>query len=83
MIQIFPTKCHPTSHISASCGHDITNKLAFSICIKDITIDYGFEKFVNCTSDMVVCFKCFIHYLSSNLIIFTESGRNRWLYGRR
>jgi len=79
MIEIINTKCHKTSHIRASCGDDVTNKLAFSICIKDRAIDYDVEKFVNCVTYMVVCFKCFIIYLTDNSIIFTKSGEQKWL----
>ena len=82
MIEIINTQCHPTSHIRASCGDDITNKLAFGISIKDRTIDYGTEKFVNCVTSMVVCSKCFIYYLMYGLIIFTEKGEKRWMQKR-
>ena len=82
MIEIIDTKCHPTSSIRASCGDDITNKLAFSICIKDRSIDYGAEKFVNSITYMTVCFKCFIYYLVHGLVIFTEKSTDKWLYRR-
>ena len=79
MITRLDTQCHPTSHIRASCGDDITNKLAFGISIKDRTIDYDAEKFVNCVTSMVVCFKCFVFYLTHGLIIFTKKGENKWM----
>jgi hypothetical protein len=79
MIQIFNTKCHPTSIIRASCGDDVTNKLAFSISIKDSTIDYDAEKFVNCATDIVVCFRCFLAYLTDGSILFTEKARDKWM----
>ena len=79
MIEIIDTQCHPTSHIRASCCHDVTNKLAFAISIKDSTIDYDAEKFVNCVTTMVVCFKCFIMYLTDRSIIFTKKGMRKWM----
>ena len=79
MIQIFPTKCHPTSTIRASCCHDVTNKLAFSISIKDNAIDYDAEKFVNSVTYMIVCLPCFIFYLTHGLIIFTKKGEKKWM----
>ena len=79
MIEILDTKCHPTSHIRASCGDDVTNKLAFSICIKDYTLDYDTEKFVNCVTSMVVCFRCFIMYLTDGSVIFTKKGEDKWM----
>jgi len=79
MIEIYDTKCHPTSTIRASCGDDVTNKLAFSISIRDVAIDYDAEKFVNSATYMIVCFKCFVFYLIHGLIIFTEKGEKRWM----
>ena len=79
MIEIINTQCHSTSSIRASCFHDVTNKLAFGISIKDKTIDYNTEKFVNCSTSMVVCFKCFVFYLMNGLIIFTKKSESKWM----
>lgn len=72
------TECHPTSSITASCCHDVTNKLALHVAIKDNTIDYDLEKFVNCSSYLVVCWKCFLFYLVRGLILFTEKQERKW-----
>jgi len=79
MITILNTRCHPTSTIRASCGDDVTNKLALAISIRDRCIDYDSEKFVNCVTNMIVCFKCFVFYLTHGMIIFTEKGEKRWM----
>ena len=83
MIEIIPTKCHPTSSIRASCCHDVTNKLALGIAIKDTTIDYNREMFVNCVCYMVVCFPCFLNYLKWGLVLFTKKQEEEWMHQER
>jgi hypothetical protein len=79
MITLFHTKCHPTSSIRASCCHDVTNKLAFAISIRDTTIDYDLERFVNCVCYLVVCLPCFLSYLFHGDIILTKQEERDWL----
>jgi hypothetical protein len=79
MITILDTKCHPPSGIRATCGHEVSNKLAFCVSTKDTTIDYDAEKFVNCVSYQVVCLKCFIGYLFRGEILLTESSEHKWM----
>ena len=80
MIEVIDTRCHPTSSIRASCCHDVTNKLALGISIKDHTIDYDREKFVNYVTSMVVCFPCFLNYLGWGLVLFTRKQEYNWLH---
>lgn len=79
MIRILDTKCHPTSSIRATCGHDVTNKLAFEIAVKDTAIDFDFDKIVNAVSYQVVCLKCFIDHLIRGEILLTNNAEHRWM----
>jgi hypothetical protein len=79
MISILDTKCHPPSGIRATCGHEVSNKLAFCVSTKDTTIDYDADKYVNCVSYQAVCLKCFIDYLVRGEILLTKRAENKWL----
>lgn len=78
-MKIIDTMCENGTTIRATCHHDITNKLAFSVTLKDTTVDYNAEKFVNCVSYSVVCFRCLIDYLLNRDILFTPKSVSRWL----
>jgi hypothetical protein len=79
MIRILDTKCNPTSSIRATCCHDVTNKLAFAVSIKDTTVDYSAERFVNAVSYCVVCLNCLLGYLFRGDILFTKRSEQKWM----
>jgi len=79
MITILNTQCNSEGSIRASCHHDVTNKLALCISIKDITIDYSAERFVNCVCYMVVCFPCFLYYLLHGCVLLTKRSEQRYM----
>jgi hypothetical protein len=79
-VEVLNTRCSNGSTIRASCCHDVTNKLALCITIKETTIDYDRECFVNCLCYTVVCFPCFLKYLGRGDILFTEKQEQDWLH---